>query len=335
MDALDRVELDREDQQIVSLHAILIQAYDDEYDALALAGQVGLLKADIALYPKLRNTWWSILEESAKEHQLRRLIEIALRDPTSENWHDQIKAVLATPSSPTSEPEEPTEPTVKKTARDRREAARRPEVGMRARLWDLGTTLKVRFLDGSRAVQSKVEDAAVQWLEYANLKFEFGDDKKAQLRISFKEPGSWAYLGKDALSAPASKPNVNFGWLTASSSREEVERVVLHEFGHVLGLQHEHSNPASTLKWDRPAVYKLLGGPPNNWSRETVDQTVFAIWPPAYFPIHKVFDRQSIMIFEMPAEYLADKKAISRNVQLSDLDKQFVAALYPLRSDDR
>jgi hypothetical protein len=335
MSVLDRAKLNRKDQQIVRLHEIFIQAYDDEYDALALAGQVGVLKADIARYPKLRNTWWSILEESAKEHQLRRLVEIALHDPTSENWHDQLTAVLAAPPGPTTEAEDTTEPTITTTGHDRREAAKRPTVGMRARLWDTGSTLKVRFLDGPRALQSKVETAAMQWLEYANLKFEFGDDKNAQIRISFKQDaGSWAFLGKDGLAIPATEPNVNFGWLTDKSSRDEVELVVLHEFGHVLGLQHEHSNPASTLKWDRPAVYKQFAET-QAWSREMVDQHVFAIWPPAYFPIHKVFDRQSIMMYEMQASFFVDKKAITRNGQLSALDKQFVAALYPLRSDER
>src|SRR5262249_30843927 len=155
MNALDRDKLDREDEQIVRLHEILIQAYDDEYDALALAGQVGLLKADIERYPKLRNTWWSILEESAREHQLRRLVEIAVRDPTSENWHDQLSVVLAASPSPV----EATEPATPETDRDRRDAAKRPQVGMRARLWDSGSTLKLRFLDGARGLQSKVEDA--------------------------------------------------------------------------------------------------------------------------------------------------------------------------------
>ena len=179
-------------------------------------------------------------------------------------------------------------------------------------------------------------DAANQWLEYANLKFDFGEHKKAQIRISFdKLGGSWAYQGKDALSVPAAEPTVNFGWLTETSSREEVEKVVLHEFGHVLGLQHEHGNPASTLNWNRPKVYELLGGPPNRWSRNEVDHFVFAIWPPSYFPVHKVYDPDSIMMFQMSADYFVEGDGIKDNTQLSPLDKQFAAALYPLGARER
>lgn len=331
MPFLDDHELKRSDKRLVRLHEILIQAYDDEYEALALAGQVGLLKADIARYPKLRNTWWSILEESAREGQLRRLLDVALRDPTSDNWHEQLREVIGIPSGPVvSETVEH-----KKSTRgpEQRDDAKRPGVGMRANLWDVGTTLKLRFLNGSPELQTKVAAVAFQWLEYANLKFEIADDEAAPIRISFDQLGSWAYQGKDSLAVPVSEPTVNFGWLNDESPIEEIEMVVLHEFGHVLGLQHEHGNPSSTLKWNRSKVYEHLAGSPNYWSRETVDSAVFAIWPPGYFPLHKVFDPDSIMMFEMPAHYFIEGKAIERNRRLSPVDKQFAAALYPLRSE--
>src|SRR5688500_13192199 len=91
---LDRKAVDRSDERTVQLHRILIQAYDDEYEALAIAGQVGLLKADIERYPKLSLTWWSILEESAREGRLRRLIEEALKDPTIANWKPQLSDIV-------------------------------------------------------------------------------------------------------------------------------------------------------------------------------------------------------------------------------------------------
>jgi hypothetical protein len=48
--------------------------------------------------------------------------------------------------------------------------------------------------------------------------------------------------------------------------------------------------------------------------------------------VHKVFDRDSIMAYEMPPEYFVGGEGFGRNSKLSPLDKQFAAALYPLGS---
>lgn len=326
MHFLDRVPLRRDDPKIVQLHEIFIRAYSEDHAAIALAGQVGVQPADIERWPKMRFTWWSILEESAKEGQLRKLVDVALRDPMSENWHVKIREVIDLPAgrlmeSTHAEPQTPEE---------KRKAAQSPEVGSFASLWDPGTTLHVRFLDGGKRIRKKVEDAAMPWISDTNLKFEFGDNPGAQVRISFKKQGSWAVQGTTALSIPPNEPTVNFGWLKDNTPQDEVDRVVLHEFGHVLGLQHEHGNPASTLKWKKDEVYRYYSQI-QGWDREKVDRFVFAIWPPAYFPVHKVFDPDSIMMFPMEAKFLAAGKPIGWNRTLSAVDRQFAAALYPLR----
>ncbi|WP_437321271.1 matrixin family metalloprotease [Sorangium sp. So ce385] len=41
---------------------------------------------------------------------------------------------------------------------------------------------------------------------------------------------------------------MNFGWLTLESTQADVESVVLHEFGHALGLIHEHQHPENGIK---------------------------------------------------------------------------------------
>jgi hypothetical protein len=96
-------------------------------------------------------------------------------------------------------------------------------------------------------------------------------------------------------------------------------------------MRHEQGNPASTIRWNKKAVYENLGGPPNFWSRQQVDLAYFTIWPPGYFPVHKVFDPASINMLPIPGEYLTEGKAVGWNRELSPLDKQFAAALYPQR----
>ena len=41
---------------------------------------------------------------------------------------------------------------------------------------------------------------------------------------------------------------MNYGWIDADSPEEELRSVVLHEFGHALGLIHEHQNPLSGIR---------------------------------------------------------------------------------------
>jgi hypothetical protein len=330
---LDRTTVDREDERTNRLHRILIQAYDDEYDALAIAGQVGLLKADIERYPKLSLTWWSILEESAREGRLRRLIETALSDPTIASWKPQLNEVVVL----TAEAPKPKKPAKQSTtAAEGRAKSLRPKVGDAAKLWDIESELTIGFYKGSAKLKGWIEEAAMQWVEYANLKFVFTDVSKATIRVGFDQDGTaWAYLGKQALDVPPSQPTCNFGWFNSTSSREDVFGTVLHEFGHVLGFQHEHGNPASTLRWNKAAVYKAFTGPPNHWGREDIDREIFTIWPPKYFPVHKVFDRGSIMMYQMPEAYFLKGDKIPENKTLSDLDKQFAAALYPLRAQAR
>jgi hypothetical protein len=196
------------------------------------------------------------------------------------------------------------------------------------KLWKPGRTLRVRFLDGDPAVQARVEPFAHHWSNHANLKFLFGNDPAAEIRISFAQSGSWSYIGTDALSIPNDQPTMNFGWLRQSTPNDEYSRVVVHEFGHAIGCIHEHQNPATDVPWNKEAVYAYYAGPPNNWSRAQTDINLFTRYS-ATLTQFSSFDRDSIMLYPIPNEFTIGDFEVGWNRVLSPMDKGYVATLYP------
>jgi len=195
--------------------------------------------------------------------------------------------------------------------------------------WQPGASIRIRFLNGDPSVQDRVRRAARIWTDFANIKFFFGDDPNSQIRISFQERGSWSYLGTQCLDArDPDQPTMNFGWLTPLSPAEEVERVVLHEFGHALGCVHEHQNPANGIAWNKPAIYAYYAGPPHHWSREKVDANFFELYAQDLTE-HSNFDPKSIMLYPIPSAFTTDGTEVGLNQTLSEADKAFIRKLYP------
>ena len=195
--------------------------------------------------------------------------------------------------------------------------------------WRPGRTLRVMFMDGDPSVHDRIPPFAHVWSQYANIQFDFGDDPDAEIRISFQHPGSWSYMGTDALGRPKHKPTMNYGWLTPTSPDNEYSRVVTHEFGHALGAIHEHQNPGAEIPWDKEAVYAYYMGPPNNWSKGQVDWNLFHRYSDTITQFSE-FDPHSIMLYPVPDKFtLGDWEIPWSNKVLSTKDKELVAAVYP------
>jgi hypothetical protein len=193
-------------------------------------------------------------------------------------------------------------------------------------LWPTGEQLKVRFLDGEESIKGRVEERAREWMDHANIAFEFGDDPAADIRISFQQEGSWSYLGLVAREIPRSDPTMNYGWLTPDSDDDEVSRVVLHEFGHALGAIHEHQNPDVEIPWDKEAVYAYYAR--QGWSRTQVDRNLFEAYSREGIRNSR-FDRDSIMLYAVDNALTIGDWEVGWNRILSAGDKAFMAAQYP------
>ncbi|MFC5045538.1 M12 family metallopeptidase [Aquimarina hainanensis] len=198
--------------------------------------------------------------------------------------------------------------------------------------WKPGQTIRVKFLNGNSYVQSKVKKYAKEWEKYANIKFDFvAASSNANIKITFKEgayaddAGSWSYLGTEANYQSRS---MHYGWFNDNTSEEDFRATTIHEFGHALGLIHEHQNPVAEINWDKEAVYAYYAGPPNNWSKAEVDHNLFKRHS-KNSTNYSTYDPESIMHYSISAKHTLDGFSVGYNSRLSATDKSFIASIYP------
>src|SRR5260370_1422635 len=150
---------------------------------------------------------------------------------------------------------------------------------VKAAKWPSGSVITVSFMDGDADVQKKLIKHAKKWTKAsggpANLTFDFRKDGDTEVRISFKYQGSWSVIGTTCREVAKDQPTMNYGWLNADTPELEYQRVVLHEFGHAIGLVHEHQNPSGGIEWNQVEVVKDLSGPPNNWAIPVISHNMF------------------------------------------------------------
>ncbi len=199
----------------------------------------------------------------------------------------------------------------------------------RMKLWDNGRHLRVTFIDGLPEVKAKVEAIAKEWETIANLHLDFVASGASDIRISFAEQGfSWSTVGTDALTVGARAATMNYGWLDPSTSLREYQRVVRHEFGHALGMIHEHQNPAAQgqIPWDKEKVYAHYAQ--QGWSRDDVDFNLFALYAEDSTN-HTAFDPSSIMEYAIPDSLTVGSYSIGWNTDFSATDVEFMRRQYP------
>lgn len=183
--------------------------------------------------------------------------------------------------------------------------------------WEPGTTLHVCFFGGSPQIRSRIAKVAAEWVRpgnNVNLKLDFGDMEAPQfctperffhIRVGFFSPGHWSLVGIDSINlASQLEPSLNLFMFDFVPPQDEAEFrfLVLHEFGHALGRQHEHQQPgegcAEEFDWD--ALQRYLAGPPNYWGPERIEANMQALDADGRY-LATAFDRDSVMLYRLDA----------------------------------
>ena len=155
-----------------------------------------------------------------------------------------------------------------------------------------------------------------------NLNIKFVEDpNEANVRIGFDTTqGTWANVGTDSLEIKdPTKPTINFTWFDVPTA--------IHEFGHMIGMVHEHQNPKNNIQWDKEKVYEW-GKVTQGWDTETTDVNIIEQYNVDLYN-STVYDPCSIMIYSLPASLTTNNIGIPGNLRLSALDIEWVSEMYP------
>ncbi|KAG6374193.1 hypothetical protein JVT61DRAFT_4847 [Boletus reticuloceps] len=213
------------------------------------------------------------------------------------------------------------------------------------------TLIDYYFMDGTddqkRAVRSIIEKRLkprgakfVTWEDVANVKFRQVLNLPAHIRITFRVVDRLedfrSAIGRNSINDrlyPPTGPTMRLIGLPDKYPPAEVYRgSVLHEFGHVLGLYHEHQSPTLEgylgRQLDEAAIIAELG---EQGARNEI------ITKPTNPFNYTRFDKDSIMLYQIKKEWQVRPTRLDRwfcketgyNFKLSKLDQAFIRLLYP------
>ena len=114
---------------------------------------------------------------------------------------------------------------------------------------------------------------------------------------------------------------MTFGF-NANTSEESMRGTILHEFGHAIGLKHEHQHPDCPIDWNKVVLYQYYKDN-GNWGKDKVDEQILTKFD-KNDPNLRFFeyDRDSVMHYWILEEMAIGDFAIPENTQLSELDKK-------------
>ena len=187
----------------------------------------------------------------------------------------------------------------------RKEGQTRAAITM-GQLWDPGTEIRVAFLDSDPFYHQKVQQHLKEWTDAVNLSFAFvpPTDPTAMVRISFAFNRLYdSQLGFEAHERLRGRGGYTMRLGFDPQHDEDMYNYyTLHEFGHVLGLVHEHQNPGTTIQWNEQAVINYYMRTNPGWTADTVRQNILnaLVYQQDVQNSSTAFDKDSVMLYPIP-----------------------------------
>ncbi|KAM0430041.1 hypothetical protein ACHAPT_006047 [Fusarium lateritium] len=188
---------------------------------------------------------------------------------------------------------------------------------------------------GTQSQREKVITVIEEWGWYGDVYFVVANDS-AQARpdivIGFDpspNEGTWSLVGTDCLKAAPGAATMNLGCINTDSAFTTAEKaVILHQFGHALGMLHEHDSPAHG---GVPLRADALGGiyGAKAWSDVDVRGQIINLYNLRDTTSFPQVDRMSIMQCPLPTIVTGLSHDVGYNYSLSDMDKAYIALMYP------
>jgi hypothetical protein len=191
-------------------------------------------------------------------------------------------------------------------------------------LWDNGKTLYISFFNGSISLQQKVKAIAKEWEKVANIKFQFIENGNSHIRIKFTNDGFInTAQGTYCLIHPQDEPTALIDTSTINNPAV-FKGIVLHLFGHIIGLTDEISLPKEGIKWNNKGLQKIF---PDKSNKTQFQDKYFSNQL-----LNFKYDSYSIMATVLPKSLATNYEIKKWNDKISENDKKLMAVLYPKKS---
>jgi hypothetical protein len=199
-------------------------------------------------------------------------------------------------------------------------------VALKTALWPQFSTVRISLMGMTKEQEKFTKDNINKWAPYINLKLEFTKELDGDIRIKADNDvsGGYSYFGTAGKqTVGAGEPTMEIGF--KGGFNEFNAGTVLHEFGHALGLVHEHQHPDNTLDLDFDRIRTIYAATNQPGS---VDEN-FAPFD-SRDVVSSAYDQASIMHYSIPETYLNSGHRVEEGNELSEGDKQFARELYPI-----